>query len=94
MKVAEFEKAIDRYPEDITIDEMVLSKGQVKEVYGHSHRVYLKWDSFGRGYSWHLDEFPDSASRPDHLPIGETLDVRDIVRCWARDVVYDLEEDT
>lgn len=91
MKVADYEKAIEDFPADITIDEMILSKGQVKAVYAHSHRVYLKWDSFGRGFSCHIDNMPGGNERLDHLPIDKVIDVRKIVSDWGRDVVYDLE---
>ncbi len=88
MRTVDFEKAIEEFPVDITIDEMVLSKGQVKEVYAHSHRICLKWDSFGRGFSCHVDNIPGSEAS---LPLGTVLDVRNLVSDWGRDVVYDLK---
>ena len=43
MKIADFERAIKKLDVDVHIDEISLCKGQVKELYAHTKRRYLKY---------------------------------------------------
>lgn len=51
MKIADFERAIKKLDVDVHIDEISLCKGQVKELYAHTKRRYLKYTGLGTCYS-------------------------------------------
>ena len=58
MTTTQFEQAIDALSAagpTIIIDEMVLDKGHVTAVYGHTRKAYLSWDGFGRAFSISTD---------------------------------------
>lgn len=79
MKMFDYEKAIDELSTDIKIDECIILKGtQVKAVYGHGEKIYVKWDDFGRGFTA-LREEGDEEPDPRH-------DVDE----WTRNPHYDL----
>lgn len=79
MKMFDYEKAIDELSTDIKIDECIILKGtQVKAVYGHGEKIYVKWDEFGRGFTAlreEGDEEPDPRCEVDE---------------WTRNPDYDL----
>lgn len=83
MKTNEFEKAIDALHLNITIDEMVLAHGQVKEVYAHSVEAYLKWTEEGWCYE---------LAAEDDLP-NKVIDTKNIVLSffWIRNHELDIE---
>ncbi len=85
MRKKDFEDAIDALMCGIAIDEMVIGSGkgnQVKEVYGHTEELYLKWDDSGRCFC---------AQGPIHHTDGEPVDPRRDVYEWERrDRSYDL----
>ena len=83
MKTNEFEKAIDALHLNITIDEMVLAHGQVKEVYAHSVEAYLKWTEEGWCYE---------LAAEDDLP-NKVIDTKNIVPSffWIRNHELDIE---
>lgn len=83
MKTNEFEKAIDALHLNITIDEMVLAHGQVKEVYAHSVEAYLKWTEEGWCYE---------LAAEDDLP-NKVIDTKNIVPpiVWIRNYELDIE---
>lgn len=83
MKTSEFEKAINSLPIDITIDEIVLSHGQVKEVYAHSVQAYLKWKGDGMCF-----EFAAYKDLPNNV-----IDTKNIVPpiVWIRNHELDIE---
>lgn len=81
MRTKDYEEMIDSLSCGIIIDEMVLNKGHVKTVYGHTESVFLRWDELGRGFSIHRSELTD--------PNVECEKFEDSF--YARDVVYDLK---
>lgn len=83
MKTNEFEKAIDALHLNITIDEMVLAHGQVKEVYAHSVQAYLKWKGDGMCF-----EFAAYKDLPNNV-----IDTKNIVPpiVWIRNHELDIE---
>ena len=89
MRTRDFENAIDALACNIFIDEMRLTRNQVHDVYGHTIKAYLMWDSFGRGYSVRIDEIPGEPI--DDLPTDQVLETKDIAGgMWKRDEKYDL----
>lgn len=51
MKTADFEKAILALGDDIVIDEMKLRHSNVRQVNGHTDKLLIVWDEYGRGFS-------------------------------------------
>lgn len=51
MKTAEFEKAILALGSDIVIDEVKLRHSGVRQVNGHTDKLLVVWDEYGRGFS-------------------------------------------
>ena len=54
MKTTDFEDAIIKMDSRIILDEVKLSKGQVRRFYGHIGNMLIMWDEKGRGYSFVL----------------------------------------
>ncbi len=48
MRIADFEKAIDALDCDIELEEVKLSRGHVRVLYGRKDGRLLAWDSMGR----------------------------------------------
>lgn len=81
MKIKDFENAIDSINGAITIDEMVLRKGHVSAVYGHSCNMYIKWNLNGTCYT---------AKSKEELT-SKVQDTRNKVSAWERNSLYDLK---
>ena len=85
MTVEMVEKAIDKMPLNIRIDEMVIRGRKVRLVYAHTDKYYLKWNAEGECYCYKND-------KPLSL---KPLDTRSLVdECeWKRIPLLDLNMD-
>lgn len=54
MRIKDFEEAIMEMG-GMTIDEMRMYHGQVRECFGHNDKYTVRWDDTGRGFSIAID---------------------------------------
>lgn len=83
MDVLEYENAINAMSIDIRIDHIVFNHGHTKEVYGHSEKLYLKWNMRGKCFAYEDGE---------RLPM-EPLETKEKVPsiCWVRHEELDIK---
>lgn len=83
MKVKEFEEAIKRMDTRIVLDEVKLSKGQVRRFYGHVGTMLIMWKENGTGYTCILHTLsPEEVNQNTHDGVVES--------CYEHDNKYDI----
>ena len=81
MKVKEFEEAIKRLDTRIVLDEVKLSKGQVRRFYGHIGNKLIMWDGAGIASTCTVQE-PEEIDHETHEGVTES--------CYYPDSKYDI----
>lgn len=84
MKVKEFEDAIKRMDSRIVLDEVKLSKGQVRRFYGHIGNKLIMWDGEGIASTCilHTVREPEEIDHETHEGVTES--------CYYPDSKYDI----
>lgn len=84
MGVKDFESAIEALNYSVILDEVKLSKGNVRRFFGHKGCTLIMWDEHGYGYSCLLHTVEKSEMQHDtHKGVTES--------CYYRDKMYDLK---
>lgn len=83
MKVKDFEDAIKRMDSRIVLDEVKLSKGQVRRFYGHIGTTLIMWKENGTGYTCILHTIsPEEVNQNTHDGVTES--------CYTPEQKYDI----
>lgn len=74
MNVKDFEKAIKRMDSRIVLDEVKLSKGQVRRFYGHIGTMLIMWKENGSGHTCFLHSISsEEVSHTTHDGVVESF---------------------
>lgn len=84
MKVKDFEDAINRMDTRIVLDEVKLSKGNVRRFYGHIGTTLIMWKENGTGHTCILHTIsPEEVNQNTHDGVTES--------CYTPEQKYDIK---